>query len=196
LAQAVPIFFTHQIKMAEDTTNPQLIHKALQLLPSATFVLTCAHDKFRDGILTSWVQQCSTEPPMLVVAIEKGQQIEPLLRDARAFALCLVPPHDRRAKLLFNREHEREEDPFLALKTITAETGMPILPDSKLWFDCRLEGHLSPEADCRLYLGRIVACYTAPSVQLNNRGIIEIPTHDKRVARAISIKSSTPTRSR
>ena len=135
--------------MAKETAHPQLIHKVLRLLPSATFVLTCTHDKFRDGILTSWVQQCSTEPPMLIVAIPKGQQIEPMLRDARAFALCLVPPNDRRAMRLFNREHERDEDPFLALTTITAETGMPILPESKLWFDCKLEGHLSPEADCK-----------------------------------------------
>ena len=97
--------------MAKETAHPQLIHKALQLLPSATFVLTCAHDKLRDGILTSWVQQCSTEPPMLIVAIPKGQQIEPMLRDARAFALCLVPPNDRRAKRLFNREHERDDQP-------------------------------------------------------------------------------------
>ncbi|HIB00886.1 MAG TPA: flavin reductase family protein [Phycisphaerales bacterium] len=182
--------------MAEETAHPQLIHKALQLLPSATFVLTCAHDKFRDGILTSWVQQCSTEPPMLIVAIPKGQQIEPLLRDARAFALCLVPPNDRRAKRLFNREHEREEDPFLALTTMTAETGMPILPESKLWFDCKLEGHLSPEADCRLYLGRVVSCYAESSLQKNNRDLITPPTNDKRVARATSSKSATRTRTR
>jgi len=178
--------------MANPEHNPQLIHNALRLLPCATFLLTCAHDKFRDGTLTSWVQQCSTEPPMLVVAIPKGQQIEPMLRDSRAFGLCLVPPNDRRAKRLFTKAHDREEDPFLAIPTITAETGMPILPESRLWFDCRLEGHLSPEADCRLYLGRVVASYIAPAMQLTDR--IAPTTKHKRVVRVTAVTSSSKTR--
>jgi flavin reductase (DIM6/NTAB) family NADH-FMN oxidoreductase RutF len=167
--------------MSQQEPNPQLIHNALRLLPSATFVLTCAHDKFRDGILTNWVQQCSTEPPMLIVAIPKGQQIEPLLRDARAFALCLVPPNDRRAKRLFSKIHERDEDPFLAIPTMEARTGMPILPESRLWFDCKLEGHLSPEADCRLYLGKVVASFIAPKLQPAE--LVDKPSVHKRVVR-------------
>ena len=68
--------------MADSTPNPQLIHNALRSIPNATYVLTCCHDQFRDGIITKWVQQCSTEPPMVVVAISKGRPIEPMLRDA------------------------------------------------------------------------------------------------------------------
>jgi flavin reductase (DIM6/NTAB) family NADH-FMN oxidoreductase RutF len=96
---------------------------------------------------------------MLVVAIPKGQPIEPMLRDARAFALCLVQPNDRRALRLFGEEHDVDDDPFLSISITTAVTGMPILPDSRLWFDCKLEGHLSPDADCRLYLGQVVAAH-------------------------------------
>lgn len=174
-------FYTCSYNMSEQEPNPQLIHSALRLLPSATFVLTCAHDTVRDGILTNWVQQCSTDPPMLIVAIPKGQQIEPLLRDARAFALCLVPTNDRRALRLFSKPHERDEDPFIAIPTIEARTGMPILPESRLWFDCRLEGHLSPEADCRLYLGRVVASFIAPKLQ--TQALVAKTTKHKRVVR-------------
>jgi flavin reductase (DIM6/NTAB) family NADH-FMN oxidoreductase RutF len=186
------MFLRVNISMAKSEPNPQLIHNALRLLPSATFVLSCAHDKCKDGILTNWVQQCSTEPPMLIVAIPKGQQIEPMLRDSRAFGLCLVPPNDRRAQRLFSKAHEREEDPFLAIPTITAITGMPILPESRLWFDCRLEGHLSPEADCRLYLGRVVASYIAPSMQLAD--CIAPTTKHKRVVRVTAVTSASKTR--
>jgi flavin reductase (DIM6/NTAB) family NADH-FMN oxidoreductase RutF len=145
--------------MPDSTLNPQLIHNALQSIPHATYVLTCCHDQFRDGIITQWVQQCSTDPPMLVVAIPKGRAIEPMLRDARAFALCMVPDSDRRALRLFGTDHEPDEDPFLSLTTDEAVTGMPILQQSLVWFDCKLEGHLSPDADCRLYLGRVVAAH-------------------------------------
>ena len=145
--------------MSDPTIDPQTIHNALRSIPAAKFVLTCSHDQYSDGIITYWVQQCSTVPPMVVVAIKKGQAIEPMLRDARAFALCMVNDNDRRVQRLFGSEHTLDDDPFLLIPTLSAVTGMPILKNALMWFDCTLEGHLSPDADCRLYLGQIVAAY-------------------------------------
>jgi flavin reductase (DIM6/NTAB) family NADH-FMN oxidoreductase RutF len=168
--------------MTEQPPRPQTIHNALRSIPHATWVLTCKHEQFRDGIITKWVQQCSVEPPMLVVAIPKGRAIEPMLRDARAFALCMVQPTDKQVQRLFGRDHEKEDDPFLALTTTTATTGMPILKQSLAWFDCQLEGHLSPDADCRLYLGHVVeACILDAKVLPTNaaQGITP-PAHEER----------------
>lgn len=188
------VFYVYNFNMANTQIHPHLIHNALQQLPSAMFVLTCAHDKYRDGIMTRWVQQCSSDPPMLVVAIPKGQPIEPLLRDARAFALCMVPANDRRALRLFGSVHERDEDPFLSITTITAKTGMPILPDSRIWFDCKLEGHLSPEADCRLYLGRVVAAHVElPKRTKESTDSITPPTHERRKSPRSTPATSTTT---
>ncbi len=167
--------------MPNQPLHPQLIHNALLQIPSALFVLTCGHGSNRDGILTRWVQQCSSEPPLLVVAIPKGQQIEPLLRDARAFALCMVPANDRRAHRLFGEVHDMDDDPFLSIVTATAVTGMPILPESRLWFDCKLEGHLSPDADCRLYLGQVVAAHVElPKHTTSQDKQINPPTPERR----------------
>lgn len=168
--------------MAESTPNPQLIHNALRCIPNATYVLTCCHDQFRDGIITKWVQQCSTEPPMLVVAISKGRPIEPMLRDARAFALCMVSPTDKSALRLFGKDHEPDDDPFLSLTVKTSVTGMPILSQSIVWFDCNLEGHLSPDADCRLYLGQVVAAHICDAKRLAHATgeIVKPPTPERR----------------
>ena len=183
--------------MSEITPDTQTIHNALRCLPASTFVLTCAHDQYRDGLITKWVQRCSDDPPMLVVAIKKGQAIEPMLRDARAFALCMVPNGDRRMIRLFGRQHEPDDDPFLAAPITTAATGMPILTQSLAWFDCLLEGHLSPDSDSRLYLGQVVAAHVHPSVSssLSDSGAsVTPPSHDdlseKRPRKAKS-KSST-----
>jgi len=101
--------------MSDTTIDPQTIHNALRSIPAAKFVLTCTHDQYSDGIITYWVQQCSTVPPMVVVAIKKGQAIEPMLRDARAFALCMVNDNDRRVQRLFGSEHTLDDDPFPTL---------------------------------------------------------------------------------
>ncbi len=167
--------------MLDPSVNPQVIHNALRSIPHAMFVLTCRHDHYRDGILTKWVQQCSSEPPMLIVAITKGKTIEPMLRDARAFALCMVPANDRSALRLFSGDHELGEDPFLTLSTDEAVTGMPILKQSLVWFDCKLEGHLSPDADCRLYLGKVVAAHICkPKLLVSHPGDVLVPPTTRR----------------
>ncbi|MBC8309334.1 MAG: flavin reductase family protein [Phycisphaerales bacterium] len=151
--------------MTDQQPNPQVIHNALRSIPHAKFVLTCCHGEYRDGIITRWVQRCSSEPPMIVVAIPKGKMIEPMLRDARAFALCMVKENDRSVQRLFGSEHELGDDPFLSLSVHKSVNGMPILEQSLVWFDCKLEGHLSPDADCRLYLGQVVAAHISKQHQ-------------------------------
>lgn len=170
--------------------DPEAIHSALQRLPSAFFVLTCGHDGRRGGVLTRWAQQCSADPPLLVVALPKGRAIEPMIRDARAFAICMVPPGDRLAQRRFGDEADRSEDPFLALQTITAETGSPILADSLAWFDCRLAGHLSPEADARLYLGHVVAASVSPTLAVAPAGT-NGPRHGRSKAAAAKRSAAT-----
>ena len=183
--------------MPEFTPDTQTIHNALRCLPTSTFVLTCAHDQFRGGLITRWVQRCSDEPPMLVVAIKKGQALEPMLRDARAFALCMVPNGDRRMIRLFGRQHEPDDDPFLAAPITTAVTGMPILTQSLAWFDCLLEGHLSPDSDSRLYLGQVVAAHVHPTVSnsmFDSNNSVTPPSHDdlsEKRQRKVKSKSST-----
>tara|TARA_B100000959_G_scaffold167378_1_gene175265 strand:+ start:269 stop:853 length:585 start_codon:yes stop_codon:yes gene_type:complete len=187
-------FVAVQKNMTNPIAHPQLIHNALCNIPHATYVLTCKHEQYRDGIITKWVQQCSIEPPMLVVAIPKGRAIEPMLRDARAFALCMVSPNDKQVKRLFGKDHEKEDDPFLSLKTTEATTGMPILKQSLAWFDCKLEGHLSPDADCRLYLGHVIdACVCdAKGISSIARQNIVAPIHETRTSsRSRSIPATT-----
>jgi flavin reductase (DIM6/NTAB) family NADH-FMN oxidoreductase RutF len=119
---------------------------------------------------------------MLFVAIPKGRAIEPMLRDARCFALCMVTQNDRSALRLFGTDHEPDEDPFLSLEIDEAPTGMPLLKQSLVWFDCKLEGHLSPDADCRLYLGQVVAAHIADSklIARYSKTVIVPPTHERR----------------
>ncbi len=179
--------------MTDLTPNPQVIHNALLSIPHAKFVLTCCHGDHRDGIITRWVQRCSTEPPMLVVAIPKGKVIEPMLRDARAFALCMVQENDRSMQRLFGNDHEIGDDPFLSISVQQSVTGMPILKQSLVWFDCKLEGHLSPDADCRLYLGQVVAAHISEQQKITAypNEVIVPPTSNRRVStRARSIETS------
>ena len=85
---------------------------------------------------------------------------------------------------LFGSDHEPDDDPFLTLSIKTALTGMPILEQSIVWFDCKLEGHLSPDADCRLYLGRVVAAHICDSKRIASSAndTVKPPTTQRRKA--------------
>ena len=54
---------------------------AIAQIPGGLFVLTSHAEGQRGAVLVKWVQQCSDSPLMVMVAIEKGQTVEPLIRD-------------------------------------------------------------------------------------------------------------------
>lgn len=130
---------------------------ALALIPHGTFILTAAYGEIRGGLIARWIQQVSGAPPLVVVAIEKGQPLSPIIRDARRFALCQLAPEDRVLRRLFEGERHDPIDPFLGLPSIRAPGGAPIPARAMAWLDCELTRHLDVEGNCELYIGHVHA---------------------------------------
>lgn len=139
---------------------------AMQLIPSGAFVLTSAYGETRAGVIVRWVQQVSSSPPLVVVAIEKGQPLSPIIRDSRRFALCQLAAEDRVLHRMFEPErHDQPRqpqnartemvDPFLGLATRITATGVPVLLKSLAWLECELTRHLDVEGNCELYIGLV-----------------------------------------
>lgn len=124
-------------------------------IPTGLFVMTAANDGVRCGILTRWVQPCSRKPPLVMVAIATGLPIEPIIRDARAFALCQLPSSDRLLRRRFAEPPDRADDPFITIPHFDAASGAPVPRRSLLYYDCQLVRHVDLEADHRLYVGKI-----------------------------------------
>jgi len=136
----------------EATTN---IAAAIRQIPCGLFVLTCAYEGARSGVLARWVQPCSLEPPLLMVAIEAGLAVEPLIRDSRAFALCQISEGDLLLQRLFATPPERGEDPFVTLPAHAAPSGSPIIDRALNYMDCRVVRHVDLDTGYRLYVGEI-----------------------------------------
>jgi len=97
----------------------------------------------------------------LVVALPKGEPISPLIRDSRAFGLCITAEDDRSIARRFattphhdNQPHH--DDPFHAFEPYTLETGSPLLPRAAACLDCRVTMHLDVETDHELYIAEVV----------------------------------------
>ncbi len=149
------------------------LDRALRCLPSGFFVMTSAHDGKRAGLRLRSVQACADDPLLISVAARKGHKIDPLIRDSRSFAVCIMAGDDKlierafpfekgiaRSNSLSNGAYTGEvieHDPFDALSYTTLSTGAPILERAIAVFDCEVVRRIDLEADHELFVGHVIA---------------------------------------
>ena len=129
--------------------------QAIGQIPSGLFILTAAYNGSRSGVLVAWVQQCATEPPLVMAAVSTAMPVVPLIRDSRSFALCQVSAEDRLLARRFEHTAMDLDDPFLSLPVTVSPNGAPILKNALSWLDCEVIRHMDLESDYGLYVGRV-----------------------------------------
>ncbi len=131
------------------------IAQAIHRIPHGRFLLTAAYDGRRTGVLVEWVQQCATNPPMVMIAIATGSPVTPLIRDSRVFALCQISADDKLLARKFATAPAQGDDPFYSIRTTTAPSGSPIVQRAAAFLDCELIRQVDRESDCGLYVGMV-----------------------------------------
>ena len=133
------------------------VAQALGQIPGGLFVLTAAYDGARSGVLVEWVQQCATNPPLIVAAVGAGLPVVPLIQDSHGFVLCQISEDDRFLARKFQSAPAHGEDPFMTLPIATAPSGTPILRRALSYLDCEVVRHIDLESDHGLYVGLVRA---------------------------------------
>lgn len=150
----------------------------MRLLEGPACVMTARFDGSRAGLLVRSCLPCADEPVLIAVAIRKGHRIDPLVRDSRAFALCVLRPEDRVTARRFaddgsdhasRGERSAEDagegellDGFDALRTLTLVTGSPVLRGARAALDCEVVRHVDLDADHALYVGQVLRATVLP----------------------------------
>lgn len=140
--------------------SPEVL-TALLALGRVIWVMTACHDSRRRGARVISVQPCARAPLLVAVAMSKGHSIEPLIRDSRVFALCVVDEADRLAQRRFPEDDPGEEpgaevDPFVGLAVRAGQHGVPLLTRGGLWLECEVVRHFDLEADAGIFVGHVV----------------------------------------
>ncbi len=134
------------------------IVKAFARLPAGMFVLTAEHEDHRLGSLVSFVQKVSNNPPMVSVAVSKGDPIMPLISESRRFGLCQLAADDKVLRRKFGNDSAHGEDPFLGLElTSGLLPRVPVLSQSLSYMECEVIRHLDVEGDHDLFVGIVKA---------------------------------------
>ena len=132
--------------------------RALALFSRGSYLLTATFEHKRAGQIVQSVQPCADEPMLVCVAARKGHPIEPLIRDAHRFAICLIDQEDKLLLRNFGAPPAAGRgDPFDALELDRLTTGSPIPKRCLAALDCQVIRHLDLEADHELYIGQVLA---------------------------------------
>ena len=99
---------------------------ALGRIPSGLFILTARHEGRETGMLASWVQQCSFDPPQVSVALHKGRTLVEWLTEGADFTLNILPEGGKALVAHFGKGFELDQPAFEGLELRrTGETGRP-----------------------------------------------------------------------
>lgn len=135
------------------TTEPWAA--ALGRIPSGLFVVTVRGDAGETGMLASWVQQCSFDPPQVTVAVREGRYLLDWLADGAALAVNVIAEGQKGLVAHFGKGFDADEPAFAGLKVHRHAGSAPLLNDALAYLDCRVEGRFDA-GDHVLILARVV----------------------------------------
>jgi len=108
------------------TQDLNIIGAALGRIPSGCSILTATHGGVSSGMLASWIQQCSFEPPMVTVCIKRNRPIQELVDGSQRFLLNLIGEDATPMFKHFGKGFTLEHNAFDGVTTKATEYGPAI----------------------------------------------------------------------
>ncbi len=138
-----------------ETEIRERIGKSLSRIVSGVAILTCQQENERSAMLASWFQQCSFDPPMVMVAMKKGRSVEDNLKSSGKFVLNILHTGQKDMLAHFGRGFKPGENPFQGIEIETGSTGLPVLKHSLCFLECQIRHHYDA-GDHQIFVGEVV----------------------------------------
>lgn len=151
-----------------DTSNPdrlrEKIGRVLGQTPSGIFVITAANSAGREtGMLASWVQQASFEPPMITVCLRKDRFLNAWFEEVPQLAVNIIGESQRPLLKHFAAGFSPEGDAFIGVEIKRGITGLPVLGDALGYLEGNITGRISI-GDHMLYTVAVVGAGTGTAL--------------------------------
>src|SRR5262245_29890071 len=140
----------------QKASDQQALAAALGRIPSGLFILTVRHGSAETGMLTSWVQQCSFDPPQVSVAIRRDRAVSGWLVDGAVLTLNIIAEGHRGLVAHFGKGFDAGEPAFTGLEVERPAGEAPVLAEALAYLHCRVAGRC-PAGDHDLVIARVVS---------------------------------------
>jgi flavin reductase (DIM6/NTAB) family NADH-FMN oxidoreductase RutF len=134
----------------------QQLAAALGRVPSGLFILTARQGEAETGMLASWVQQCSLDPPQVSVAIKRDRPVAAWLVAGSTFVLNILDDSETDMLVHFGRGFALDQPAFEGLDIEREEGSAPILSDALAYLHCRVVARHSA-GDHDLFVAQVIA---------------------------------------
>ena len=128
---------------------------ALGRIPSGLFILTFRQGEIETGMLASWVQQCSFNPPLISLAIQRGRDLGKLLLPGSKFTLNILDDSQTDMIVHFGKGFELDDAAFAGLDVNPGEDSGPILNEALAYLRCQVQERL-PAGDHDLLVAQVI----------------------------------------
>ncbi len=111
-----------------DQLTKDSIAPILGQVPSGVFILVAGDggDK-KTGLLASWIQQASFEPPQVTVAVNKSRYLNDWLSEGCSVTVNQVAKGDGVLFKHFGKGFEPDVDAFAGVEVVDGANGLPLL---------------------------------------------------------------------
>jgi len=128
---------------------------AMRLVASSVAIVTARVGTLRNGLTATAVCSVASNPPTVLVCINRSASAEPLIQESGAFAVNFLADSQHGIARLFSTSKLAPEERFANGEWGTATTGAPILEGTVASFDCRVEDRVVSGTH-HIYFGRVV----------------------------------------
>lgn len=140
-----------------DPASKDSIGPVLGRIPSGLSILTAADgDGNETGMLASWVQQASFEPPVITIAVHTKRYLNDWLQEGAHVAVSLIGESNGGYLKHFGKGFEPGVPAFDGLETGKSPTGLTVLADTLGYLEARISGSITP-GDHVIYTAEVTA---------------------------------------
>lgn len=133
------------------------INKVLKKLEYGIYVVTMGSGNDGNAFTASWVMQCSSEPPMIAVAVHNKHQSSRLMKDSGSFVVNLIAEgHDEVIKTYFGPAESGYEKLKNSSVTDSPVTKTPLIPGAIGHLDCQISS-TAQAGNHTVFIGEIKA---------------------------------------
>lgn len=129
---------------------------ALGRIPSGLFILTFRHGKQETAMLASWVQQCSFEPPQVVIAMNEKRFVLDWLEKGAPITINILGEGQKDLLSHFGKGFEPNQPAFDGIRIERSDVSAPSLRDAHAVLDCRVTGK-HRAGDHHLFVAEVIA---------------------------------------
>jgi flavorubredoxin/flavin reductase (DIM6/NTAB) family NADH-FMN oxidoreductase RutF len=165
--------FTQKLKKTKRLRTPRQgvtetqidrTEQAVGRIVGSLCILTTCQDNQHNGVLTSWVSQATFNPPGLMIAVAKEQNVDLIKNQGDKFVLNILN-EGRNVRRNFSYQSSNSFD---NITTKTANNGCLIIEESLAYLECTVQSRI--EAGDRTLIYAVIDCGKV----LENHGITAI----------------------